>query len=110
MWLITLLKVTKNQRFTLTLEDAFLKKPQTRDKLTPNLFRAFFADITKIVTMFIKTIFKDSKKVKRIRNSVPKYNLYLYFLIQQNFLIYSEKMLNSRGVLRDSYLFGICHR
>ena len=29
---------------------------------------AIFADIIKIVTMFIATIFKDSKKVKRIRN------------------------------------------
>ena len=32
-----------------------------------------FADIIKIVTMFIKTIFKDSRKVKRIRNYVSKY-------------------------------------
>ena len=40
-----------------------------------------FADIIKIVTMFIKTIFKDSRKVKRIRNYVSKCNLYLYFLI-----------------------------
>ena len=31
-----------------------------------------FADIIKIVTMFIKTIFKDSRKVKRIRNYVSK--------------------------------------
>ena len=29
---------------------------------------AIFADIIKIVTMFIKAIIKDSKKVKRIRN------------------------------------------
>ena len=52
-----------------------------------------FADIIKIVTMFIKTIFKDSRKVKRIRNYVSKCNLYLYFLIQQNLLIPGEKML-----------------
>ena len=42
---------------------------------------AIFADSIKIVTMFIKTIFKDSKKVRRIRNYVSKCNLYLYFLI-----------------------------
>ena len=42
---------------------------------------ANFADIIKIVAMFIKTIFKDSRKVKRIRNYVSKCNLYLYFLI-----------------------------
>ena len=37
-----------------------------------------FASIIKIVTMFIKTIFKDSKKVKRIRNDAPKYNLSVF--------------------------------
>ena len=42
---------------------------------------ALFADITKIVTMFIKTILKDSRKFRRIRNYVSKWNLYLYFLI-----------------------------
>ena len=40
-----------------------------------------FADIIKILTMFIKTITKDSRKVKRIRNYVSKSNLYLYFLM-----------------------------
>ena len=29
---------------------------------------AIFADIIKILTMFIKTIIKNSRKVKRIRN------------------------------------------
>ena len=42
---------------------------------------ANFAGIIKIVIKFIKTTFKDSKKVERIRNCVPKCNLYLYFLI-----------------------------
>ena len=42
---------------------------------------AIFADIIKIVTTFIKTITKDSRKVKRIRNYVSKSNLYLYFLM-----------------------------
>ena len=37
-----------------------------------------FADIIKIVTMLIKTITKDSRKVKRIRNYVSKSNLYVY--------------------------------
>ena len=54
---------------------------------------AILADIIKIVTMFIKTIFKDSKKFKRIRNYVSKRNLYLYFLILQNLLVSGEKML-----------------
>ena len=40
---------------------------------TTNLIRTIvtiFVDIIKIVTMFIKTIFKDPTKVKRIRNYV----------------------------------------
>ena len=57
--------------------------------------KAIFAYIMKIVTIFIKTIFKDSKKVKRIRNYVSKCSLYLYFLIQRNLLISGEKMLMS---------------
>ena len=52
---------------------------------------AIFADILKIVTMFVKTILKYSKKVKRFRNYVLKCNLYQYFLIQQNLLIFDEK-------------------
>ena len=39
------------------------------------------ADIIKIAIMFIKKPFKDSKKVKRIRKYILKYNLYLHFLI-----------------------------
>ena len=42
---------------------------------------AIFGDIIKIVTMFIKTILRDSRKVRRIRNYVSKWNLCLYFLI-----------------------------
>ena len=36
---------------------------------------AIFADIIRIVTMFITTITKGSRKVKRIRNYVSKSNL-----------------------------------
>ena len=42
---------------------------------------ANLAEIIKIATIFIKTNFKDSEKVKRIKNYVLKWNLYLYFLI-----------------------------
>ena len=42
---------------------------------------AIFADIIKIVTIFIRTIFKDSNKVKIIENYGSKCNLYLYILI-----------------------------
>ena len=59
---------------------------------------AIIADINKIITRFIKKIFKDSRKVKRIRNYVLKCNLYLYFLIYQNLLISGEKILMSAEV------------
>ena len=41
---------------------------------------AIFADIIKILTIFIKTIFKDSRKVRRIRNYVSKCKIYLYLI------------------------------
>ena len=56
---------------------------------------AIFADIIKIFAMFIKTIIKDSRNVKRIKNYVSKLNLYLYFLTLQNLLISCGKMLMS---------------
>ena len=39
------------------------------------------ADIIKIITTFIKTITKDSRKVKRIKNYLSNSNLYVYFLM-----------------------------
>ena len=68
-----------------TFKYLFLRRPQ----------EAIFAGIIKIVTMFIKIIFKDSRKVKRIINYVSKWNLYLYFLIWQNELISGDKILMS---------------
>ena len=40
-----------------------------------------FAAIIKIVTVFIRTLFKDSNKVQLIENYTSKCNVYLYFLI-----------------------------
>ena len=59
----------------------FLRRPRV----------AIFADIIKIVTMF----FKDSRKIRTIRNYVSKWNLYLYFLTKQNLLISGKEMLMS---------------
>ena len=42
---------------------------------------AIFADIIKIVIMFIKKIIQDSRKVKIVINYVSKSSLYLYFLM-----------------------------
>ena len=42
---------------------------------------AIFADIIKFVTVFIKTLFKYWKEVKKIRHYVSECNIYLYFLI-----------------------------
>ena len=49
--------------------------------LKKTLGAATFVDFIKIVPMFIKTIFKESKKVKRIRNYVSSCYLYLYFFM-----------------------------
>ena len=56
---------------------------------------ANFADIINIATKFIKTSFKDSKKVKKVIKYVLKCSLYLHFLIQQKLLISGQKMLMS---------------
>ena len=56
---------------------------------------SIFADIIKVVTMFVKAIFSNSKEIRRIKNYVSKCNLYLYFLIQQNLSISGKKMLMS---------------
>ena len=56
---------------------------------------AIFADIIKIVITFIKTILKYSRKVRKSRSYVSKWNLYLYFLTQQNFLLFGKKLLMS---------------
>ena len=51
------------------------------DVITFNLRRlrvGNFADSINIATVFIKKIFKDSSKIKRIRNYVLKCNFCLY--------------------------------
>ena len=42
---------------------------------------AIFTGIIKILTMLFIAIYKGWRKAKIDRNYVPKYNLYLYFLI-----------------------------
>ena len=74
---------------------------------------AIFAGIIKIMTMFIKKIFKYSKIIKRISNYIPKSNLYLYFSIKQILPISGEKcscQQKSTGVSLDSYIFWIFFR
>ena len=61
---------------------------------------ANFDDIIKVLTMFINTTFKGSKKVKRIRNYTLNHNLYLCFLIKQKLLVSGEKMLTSTELRR----------
>ena len=62
---------------------------------------AIFADIIKILTMFINTILKISRKFKRIRNYVSNCNLYLYFLTKSNLLIPGEKILMSAELMES---------
>ena len=52
---------------------------------------AYFYDIIKIATMCIKTVVQNSKIVKGIRNYILKCNVYLYFLLQQKYLITVKK-------------------
>ena len=56
---------------TLFQESFILRRPKV----------ANFAEIIKIATILIKTIFKDLIKIKKIRNYESKFNLYLGFLI-----------------------------
>ena len=44
---------------------------------------AIFADIIKIVTMFIKIMLKDSRKVSKIRNCLSKWNLSVFLDIRK---------------------------
>ena len=44
-----------------------------------------FADFIKFAKMFTKAIFKDSERVKIIRNYVLKCSLSLHFLIQKSY-------------------------
>ena len=62
-----------------------------------------FADILKVSTMFIITIYKDSRKVKINRNHVSKYNLLSVFLD-------IVKFANFRWKNADvSRIQGVCH-
>ena len=77
------------------------------------VWSSFFADIIKIINIFIRTIFKDSNKIKIIENYARKCNIYLYFLMKQNLLISGEKYWceqNSSGASRDLYIFWIFFR
>ena len=60
-----------------------------------------FADIIKTATIYIKATFQDSKKeLKELVNYALKHDLYLYFLILQNLVIFGEKVLMSASLKR----------
>ena len=74
---------------------------------------AIFADIIKVVTIFIKTIFKDSKKIIKELETILKVQSISVFLMQQDLQIFGEKcwcQQISRGVLRNSHDFWIFFR
>ena len=58
-----------------------LRKSPQATFILRKLRLANFPDIIKIATIFFRTTFKDSNKVKRNRNYALKCNLFLYFLI-----------------------------
>ena len=51
-----------------------------------------FADIIKFLPSLLKNSIKTQKEVERIKNYVSKCNLYLNYLMQQNLVIFNEKM------------------
>ena len=55
-----ILKVTKNQCFTISLEDTFFEKPQGRFKLTPSHFRI------KITILDLLLLFKSKSSTYQI--------------------------------------------
>ena len=57
-----------------------------------------FADIIKIGIKLFKITVKKSRKVKRVRNYVLKWNFYLCFPILQKLVISGEKMLMSAKI------------
>ena len=70
-----------------------------------------FADIVKIVSVFIKTIFKDSRKVKKIMYQKSVYiSISYYSKICWVPMKKYWSQQNSRGVSHDSYVFWIFSR
>ena len=77
-------------------------------KLKPRV--ANFADMIKIETKFIKTIFKDSEKLKELETMyqnaiyirISWYSKTCWFPVKKSWI-----QQNSKGVSRDSYVFSI---
>ena len=86
----------------------FEKKYDVIDFIRPGV--ANFGDIVKTATMFVRTLFKDSKKGNGIRNYVLKCNLYIYIHWYSKRCRFPVKTCwcqrNSRGVSNDLYTFG----
>ena len=73
-----------------------------------SLGEAYFPDIIKVITIFIKKIFEDSKKVKRIGNYVAKSNISVFSdIAYADFWWKSPGFSTAQGgVSRDSYVIG----
>ena len=70
-----------------------------------------FADIIEIATIFIKPIFKNSKKVKRIRKYILKMQSISVFLGKTKIDDFQWKNTDvSRAISRDLYVFWILFR
>ena len=74
---------------------------------------ANFADIMKIITIFIKTFFKNSKKSKKL-DIMYQNAIYICIFWYSKFCWFQMKkrwcQQNSMGVSRDSYIFWISFR
>ena len=83
-------------KFTIwyeSLDKVILVASWTEIMMSWHLYKNVYSFADMFPTMFIKKTFKGSNKVKRTSNHAFKYNLYLYFSVYQNFLIFVEKML-----------------
>ena len=71
-----------------------------------SLGEAYFPDIIKVITIFIKKIFEDSKKVKRIRNYVAKSNISVFSdIANADFWQKSPGFSTAQGVFHVIHMF-----
>ena len=82
-----LAKTNSIDKKSMENRDSFLRKLFENTAILKRFVVVNFADIIKILSW----IFQKSVKVKKITKKLSKCNLYLYFLIYQKLLTFSEK-------------------
>ena len=76
MWLIIILKVTKNQGFTLSLEDTFFKKPQGEgNQIDPHSTSAPPSVVLRLIIKKAISIRSFPKTIRSLRIAKPYFTL-----------------------------------